>query len=94
MVGVIEFRSGRASVLCLSGDSPIDGPRFKSGCKTVHGLADAGWGVSAAIVNRRLSALSSFYRWALKHAIVEADSVYLADKPKRPLRIPVWVARW
>jgi integrase/recombinase XerD len=27
----------------------------------------------------------------MKHAIVEADPVYLADKPKRPLRIPVWL---
>ena len=49
--------------------------------------------VSAAIVNRRLSCLSSFYRWALKHEIVESDPVYLADKPKRPLRIPVWLEK-
>ena len=49
--------------------------------------------IGAPIVNRRLSALSSFYRWALRHEIVEADPVYLADKPKRPLRIPVWLER-
>jgi integrase/recombinase XerD len=49
--------------------------------------------VSAHIVNRRLSCLSSFYRWALKHEIVEADPVYLADKPKRPQRIPVWLEK-
>jgi integrase/recombinase XerD len=49
--------------------------------------------VSAHIVNRRLSALSSFYKWALKHEIVEADPVYLADKPKRPQRIPVWLEK-
>jgi integrase/recombinase XerD len=49
--------------------------------------------VSAHIVNRRLSTLSSFYKWALKHEIVEADPVYLADKPKRPLRIPVWLEK-
>jgi integrase/recombinase XerD len=49
--------------------------------------------VSAHIVNRRLSALSSFYRWALRHEIAESDPVYLADKPKRPLRIPVWLER-
>jgi integrase/recombinase XerD len=49
--------------------------------------------VSAHIVNRRLSCLSSFYKWALKHEIVEADPVYLADKPKRPLRIPVWLEK-
>jgi integrase/recombinase XerD len=49
--------------------------------------------VSAHIVTRRLSCLSSFYKWALKHEIVEADPVYLADKPKRPLRIPVWLEK-
>ena len=45
--------------------------------------------VSAHLVNRRLSALSSFYRWALRHEIVDSDPVYLADKPKRPHRIHV-----
>lgn len=49
--------------------------------------------VSAHIVNRRLSAMSSFYKWALRHEIAESDPVYLADKPKRPLRIPVWLER-
>ena len=49
--------------------------------------------VSAHIVTRRLSTLSSFYKWALRHEIVEADPVYLADKPKRPLRIPVWLEK-
>ena len=49
--------------------------------------------VSAHIVNRRLSTLSSFYKWAMKHEIVDADPVYLADKPKRPLRIPIWLER-
>jgi integrase/recombinase XerD len=49
--------------------------------------------VSAAIVTRRMSTLSSFYRWALKHEIVEGDPVALADKPKRPLRMPVWLER-
>jgi len=49
--------------------------------------------VSAAIVTRRLSTLSSFYKWGMKHEIVEADPVYLADKPKRPLRIPVWLEK-
>ncbi len=46
-----------------------------------------------AIVTRRLSTLSSFYRWALRHEIVEGDPVYLADKPKRPQRIPVWLEK-
>jgi hypothetical protein len=29
----------------------------------------------------------------MKHAIVEADPVYLADKPKHPLRMPVWLEK-
>ena len=49
--------------------------------------------ISVAIVTRRLSTLSSFYKWALKHEIVEGDPVYLADKPKRPQRIPVWLEK-
>ena len=49
--------------------------------------------VGAHLVTRRLSTLSSFYKWALKHEIVEADPVYLADQPKRPLRIPVWLEK-
>ena len=49
--------------------------------------------MGAHIVNRRLSALSSFYKWGLKQEIVEVDPVYRADKPKRPLRIPVWLEK-
>ncbi len=49
--------------------------------------------VSAAIVNRRLSTLNSFYKWALKQEVVEGNPVYLADKPKRLLRIPVWLEK-
>lgn len=49
--------------------------------------------ISAHIVNRRLSAMSSFYKWALRHEIAESDPVYLADKPKRPLRIPIWLEK-
>ncbi len=49
--------------------------------------------VGAHIVNRRLSALSSFYKWAMRHEIAEIDPVYLADKPKRPLRIPIWLEK-
>jgi integrase/recombinase XerD len=47
--------------------------------------------VSVHIVARRASYLSSFYRWAKKNGIVETDPVYLADKPKRPQRIPIWL---
>jgi integrase/recombinase XerD len=58
----------------------------------------AGWqirerGVKAHIVSRRASCLSSFYKWAMKNGLVETDPVYLADKPKRPHRIPVWLAK-
>jgi integrase/recombinase XerD len=50
-------------------------------------------GISPAIVNRRLSALSTFYRWLMRGGIVDQDPVALAQKPKRPLRIPVWLER-
>ena len=49
--------------------------------------------VSVAIVTRRLSTLSSFYKWAMRHEIVTGDPVYLADKPKRPQRLPVWMEK-
>ncbi len=50
-------------------------------------------GVKAHIVNRRLSALSTFYKWLMRSGVVEHDPVALAEKPKRPLRIPVWLER-
>ena len=50
-------------------------------------------GVKAPIVNRRLSALSTFYKWLQRGGIVEHDPVALAEKPKRPLRIPVWLEK-
>ena len=50
-------------------------------------------GAKAHIVNRRLSALSTFYRWLVRNGVVESDPVALAEKPKRPLRIPVWLER-
>ena len=42
---------------------------------------------------RHLSALLSFYKWAAKHEIVTGDPVALADKSKRPHRIPVWLEK-
>ena len=54
-------------------------------------LRDQGAGVH--IVARRLSALSSFYKWGAKHEIVTGDPVALADKPNRPHRIPVWLEK-
>lgn len=48
-------------------------------------------GVKSHIVVRRLSCLGSFYKWAIKNGIAERDPAYLADKPRRPVRIPVWL---
>ncbi len=50
-------------------------------------------GVKAHIVSRRSSCLSTFYKWCLKHEVVFSDPTYLAAKPKRPQRIPVWLER-
>ncbi|MCA9232582.1 MAG: tyrosine-type recombinase/integrase [Gammaproteobacteria bacterium] len=49
--------------------------------------------VKPHIVARRSSCLASFYKWAMKNNLVESDPVYLADKPKRPIRIPVWLEK-
>ncbi|TVR67277.1 MAG: integrase, partial [Candidatus Competibacteraceae bacterium] len=40
-----------------------------------------------------LSALSTFYQWLQRGGLVEIDPVSLADKPKRPQRMPVWLER-
>ncbi|MCP3868634.1 MAG: tyrosine-type recombinase/integrase [Gammaproteobacteria bacterium] len=50
-------------------------------------------GVKPHIVARRSSCLASFYKWAMKNGLVDTDPVYLADKPKRPQRIPVWLEK-
>ncbi len=50
-------------------------------------------GVKPHIVARRSSCLASFYKWAMKNGLVESDPVYLADRPKRPQRIPVWLEK-
>ena len=50
-------------------------------------------GVKTSIVNRRLSALSTFYRWLVRNGVVASDPVALAEKPKSPLRMPVWLER-
>ena len=49
--------------------------------------------VSAHSIARRASCLSSFYQWARKHGHTTADPVDLADTPKRPQRLPVWLER-
>ena len=43
------------------------------------------------IINRRASCLSSFYKWAMRNQVVENDPVSLAEKPRRPDRIPVYL---
>jgi len=50
-------------------------------------------GAQAHIIARRSSCLSSFYKWAMKDGLVENDPVYLADKPRRPQRMPVWLEK-
>ena len=49
--------------------------------------------VKPHIISRRASCLSSFYKWAKKNGLVAEDPIYLADKPKRPYRIPVWLEK-
>ncbi|MCP5421246.1 MAG: tyrosine-type recombinase/integrase [Gammaproteobacteria bacterium] len=48
---------------------------------------------SVHIVSRRVSCLSSFYKWAKRNEVATDDPVYQVEKPKRPRRIPVWLER-
>ena len=50
-------------------------------------------GVGVHIVLRRISCLSTFYRWAKRHEIAVDVPTLLADKPKRPHRLPIWLGR-
>jgi len=50
-------------------------------------------GAQPHIIARRASCLSSFYKWAKKNGLVDEDPIYLADKPRRPQRMPVWLER-
>jgi integrase/recombinase XerD len=50
-------------------------------------------GVKPHIIARRVSCLSTFYKWAKKRGLVVVDPVYLVDKPKRPQRLPIWLDR-
>jgi integrase/recombinase XerD len=47
--------------------------------------------VKPHIIARRVSCLSTFYKWAKKRRLVANDPVYLADKPRRPKRLPIWL---
>ncbi len=48
-------------------------------------------GVGAHAVARKISCLSTFYRWCKRNKHVEEDPIYQIEKPKRPRRIPVWL---
>jgi len=48
-------------------------------------------GTGAHGVARKISCLSTFYKWAKRREYVQDDPIYLIDKPKRPSRIPVWL---
>lgn len=48
-------------------------------------------GNSAATVARRLSALRSFYKFAMAHKLADANPVYGVKSPKRKRRLPVFI---
>lgn len=48
-------------------------------------------GNSAATVARRLSALRSFYKFAMTHKLADANPVYGVKSPKRKRRLPVFI---
>lgn len=48
-------------------------------------------GTGAHAVARKISCLSTFYKWAKRREYVQDDPIYLIDKPKRPSRMPVWL---
>lgn len=48
-------------------------------------------GNSAATVARRLSALRSFYKFAMAHKLSDANPVYGVKSPKRKRRLPVFI---
>jgi integrase/recombinase XerD len=50
-------------------------------------------GVKAHIIARRSSCLSTFYKWCTRQEVVFSDPTYLAEKPKRPMRIPMWLEK-
>ncbi|MDF1583618.1 MAG: tyrosine-type recombinase/integrase [Methyloprofundus sp.] len=48
-------------------------------------------GIGAHAVARKISCLSTFYKWAKRREYVQDDPIYLIDKPKRPSRMPIWL---
>jgi integrase/recombinase XerD len=50
-------------------------------------------GRHAHIIARRVSALTTFYRWAKRQHWTTVDPFYRVELPKRPRRLPVWLER-
>lgn len=95
--GIMKARDSQRSRRSLPGPCLREGPpprgRPRGATVASRGTVRRRAVAHAALVTRQLSTLSSFYKWAMKHAIVEVDPIYRADKPKRPLRIPVWLEK-
>ncbi len=90
--------AGYASDLKLWGEWLDELKRDWRDCSHVQVEQWIGWQtrerkVNPHIIARRVSCLSSFYKWAKKRAMVASDPIYLADKPKRPQRLPIWLDR-
>ncbi|SDX68925.1 integrase/recombinase XerD [Thiocapsa roseopersicina] len=90
--------AGYASDLKLWGEWLDELNRDWRDCSHVQVEQWVGWQtrerkIKAHIIARRVSCLSSFYKWAQKRSLVQSDPVYLADKPKRPQRLPIWLER-
>lgn len=48
-------------------------------------------GVGPHAIARKISCLATFYKWAKRNDLVQEDTIYQIEKPKRPKRIPVWL---
>ncbi len=47
--------------------------------------------ISAHAIARKISCLSTFYKWAKRNEHAQEDPIYQIEKPKRPRRMPVWL---
>lgn len=50
-------------------------------------------GNSAATISRRISALRSFFNFAVSEQVIASNPATLLDKPKQPFRLPVTLTR-
>src|SRR5688572_118020 len=48
-------------------------------------------GISAVSVNRKLSALKSFFKYLTKSEIIEHNPTHKIQGPKKPKRLPVFI---